>query len=72
MSIYTKQPHFYTSAGYDFEINNQTLLKSQILMQLLRGAPLSTLFSTRFIFEDTWGIGCHYQPGALFVAFASF
>ena len=70
-SIYTKQPHFYTSAGYDFEINNQILLKSQILMQLVRGAPISTLFSSRLILEDTWGVGCHYQPGALFGVFAS-
>ena len=53
------------------EINSSEDAVFAIKEMVVRGAPLSTLFSSRLILEDTWGVGCHYQPGALFGVFAS-
>ncbi|MBK86544.1 MAG: hypothetical protein CMC86_05020 [Flavobacteriaceae bacterium] len=71
-SLYNKVPHFYTSAGYDYYINSELILKSQVLMQLVRGAPVSYLLSSRVLYKQKLGFGIHLQPKALYGIFANF
>lgn len=70
-SIYNKIAHYYSTAGFDVTINPNMLLKSQVLMQLVKGAPFSTLLSTRLQYKNQLGFGVHYQPDALYGAFVN-
>ena len=70
-SIYNKIIHFYTSAGFDLNISTDILLKSQVLMQVVKGAPISALISTKAQYKEKLGLGLHYQPDALYGAFVN-
>jgi len=69
IKFYNKRPHFYTVIGYDLRINSGVYLKSQILTQIVNGAPLSILFSTKAKIKDRLGIGIHYQNKSLLGVF---
>ena len=69
IKFYNKRPHFYTVIGYDLRINSDVYLKSQILTQIVKGAPLSILFSTKAKIKDRLAIGIHYQNKSLLGAF---
>lgn len=71
-SIYNKLPHFYATTGFDLIINDDLLLKSQLLMQVVKGVPISLLVTNKFIYKDKFGIGLHFQPNALYGAFTNF
>ena len=70
--IYNKIPHFYTAIGFDSNINQDLLLKSQLLLQIVNGAPVSALLTTRLKFKDKIGLGLQYQPDALYGTFFNF
>ena len=70
--IYNKIPHFYSSAGYDFKLSDDILLKSQLLMQVVKGAPVSYLLTNKFMYKEKLGLGLHFQANALYGAFSNF
>lgn len=61
-------PHVYSSMGYNFNPNKELLLKTQVLSQIVEGAPMSFLLSSRLFFKDKIGLGVHIQPNALYGA----
>lgn len=63
--FYNKIPHMYISAGYDYRMNSVLLVKSQLTTQIVKGAPLAYLFSSRVIYNDKIGFGAHFQPNSL-------
>lgn len=63
--FYNKIPHFYTSIGYDFQLNSLILLKTQLIAQIVKGAPLGYLISSRMIYNNKFVIGAHFQPSSL-------
>ena len=69
--IYNKIPHFYTTIGFDSTISQDVLLKSQALIQMVEGAPISALLTTRAQYRDKIGLGLQYQPDALYGAFVN-
>ena len=69
--IYNKIPHFYTTIGFDTNIAQDVLLKSQALIQMVKGAPISALLTTRAQYREKIGLGLQYQPDALYGAFVN-
>ncbi len=67
--IYNKIPHFYSTLGFDYDISTNLLLKTQVLIQTVEGAPVSALLTTRAKYRDKIGLGLQYQPKALYGAF---
>ena len=67
--IYNKISHFYTTIGFDSNISQDVLLKSQALIQMVEGAPISALLTTRAQYRDKIALGLQYQPEALYGAF---
>jgi type IX secretion system PorP/SprF family membrane protein len=67
--IYNKIPHFYSTLGFDYNISADLLLKTQALIQMVEGAPFSTLFTTRAQYRNKIGLGLQYQSEALYGAF---
>lgn len=70
-SIYNKIPHFYSTVGVDTLISQDVLLKSQLIMQIVEGAPISALFTTKAQYRERFGLGLQYQPEALYGAFVT-
>jgi len=67
--IYKKVPHFYSTIGFDSNISQDLLLKTQALIQLVDGAPISALFTSSAQYRNKIGVGLQYQPNALYGAF---
>jgi type IX secretion system PorP/SprF family membrane protein len=70
--IYDKVPHFYSTFGYNFNANEHWEIRNQLLIQIVKGVPLDILFSSKAIYNNTFGVGLNYQPNGTFGAMTSF
>jgi type IX secretion system PorP/SprF family membrane protein len=70
--VYNKVPHFYTTFGYNFDANNQWEIRSQLMMQVVKGAPLAFLLSSKAVYNEKLGLGINYQPNGTLGAMVSF
>lgn len=57
----TQQPHYYLTAGYIFQINDNLKFKPATLLKSVAGAPLSLDISANFMFVDKLTIGTAYR-----------
>ncbi|MDA0878959.1 MAG: PorP/SprF family type IX secretion system membrane protein [Bacteroidetes bacterium] len=64
--LYSKTPHYYSTLGYTFELSPSIELKTQLLSQVVKGAPVSNLFSVRALYKSKIGFEAHVQPKALY------
>lgn len=64
VAVATDRPHFYLSAGYDYDLENLSMmvLKSSFMLREVSGAPVSVDFNVGASFLDTFEIGVMYRP----------
>ncbi|PCI34934.1 MAG: hypothetical protein COB60_05290 [Flavobacteriaceae bacterium] len=57
----SKEQHYYLTAGYIFQINDNIKFKPATLIKAVAGAPLSFDISANFMFNDKMTIGTAYR-----------
>lgn len=65
-SVYVKTPHFYITGGFNFDLSRNLQLRTQVLSQIVKGAPLGLLFTNKISINNKVCFGVNYQPNALF------
>ncbi len=68
VALFRKRSHKYFNFGYYFFINNQFDLRTQVLGQIVKGAPLSYIVDLGFEYEQKFLVGIHSNPSS-FVGF---
>ncbi len=69
--VYGKIPHYYITGGYHFNPSPDWIIKTHVLTQMVKGAPLDILFSTQALFKRTFMFGINGQPSGIFGAMVS-
>jgi type IX secretion system PorP/SprF family membrane protein len=69
--VYGKIPHYYITGGYQFHPAQDWIVKSHVLTQMVKGAPLDILFSLQAHFKRTFMFGINAQPSGIFGAMVS-
>ena len=69
--VYGKIPHYYVTGGYQFYPAQDWIVKSHILTQMVKGAPLDILFSLQAHYKRTFMFGINGQPSGIFGAMVS-
>lgn len=63
VAVATDTPHFYLSAGYDYDLGNLSMmvLKPSFMLREVSGAPISIDANLNMSFMDTFEIGAMYR-----------
>jgi type IX secretion system PorP/SprF family membrane protein len=69
--VYGKIPHYYITGGYQFYPAQDWIVKSHVLTQMVKGAPLDILFSLQAHYKRTFMFGINAQPSGIFGAMVS-
>ena len=69
--VYGKIPHYYITGGYQFYPAQDWIVKSHVLTQMVKGAPLDILFSLQAHYKRTFMFGVNAQPSGIFGAMVS-
>ena len=69
--VYGKIPHYYITGGYQFYPAQDWIVKSHVLTQMVKGAPLDILFSLQAHYKRTFMFGINAQPNGIFGAMVS-
>ncbi|MDC3341353.1 PorP/SprF family type IX secretion system membrane protein [Flavobacteriaceae bacterium] len=69
--VYGKIPHYYITGGYQFYPAQDWIVKSHVLTQMVKGAPLDILFSLQAHYKRTFMFGVNAQPNGIFGAMVS-
>lgn len=70
--VYIKNPWFYITAGYNWNINESWTLKNQALMQVVESTPLGIMVSSKIMYNNIFGLGLNYQINGLMGALTSY
>jgi type IX secretion system PorP/SprF family membrane protein len=64
--------HFFGTAGYVFELDDEIKFKPATLVKVVAGAPLQVDFSGNFMFNEKLTIGAAYRLSAAVSAMVGF
>lgn len=65
-----KDLHFYLSSGYNYDVNEDLVLKPSILIKAVIGAPLEYDFNLNVWMQNIFGLGVSYRTGDAIVGIA--
>ena len=72
VSTASERLHFFTIAGYVFDLNNNIKIKPAAMLKAVSGAPLSLDLSTNVMFEEKLILGASYRWNASISALVGF
>jgi len=55
--------HYFFTAGYSFDVNDDLSIKPSMLLKMVSGAPIEADLNTTFWLRNTIGIGASYRTG---------
>ncbi len=58
-----KQAHYFLTAGYSFDLNEELQLKPSMLLKAASGAPISMDINTNLWMRNIVGLGASYRTG---------
>ena len=63
-SLYqVNEMHYFFTAGYSFDVNEDVSIKPSALIKLVSGAPIQADFNTNVWLKNTIGVGASYRTG---------
>ena len=60
-TVATRRAHYYLTAGYVFEVNDNIRFKPSILSRYVSGSPIRVDLSANFLINDEFSIGASYR-----------
>ena len=71
-SVATSRAHYYLTAGYVFDVNDNIRFKPSILSRYVSGSPLRVDVSANFLINDEFSIGASYRLSSSYGAMTSY
>ncbi|NBC58934.1 MAG: type IX secretion system membrane protein PorP/SprF [Bacteroidetes bacterium] len=71
-SVARERLHYYLTAGYVFDINENVKLKPSILTRVVSGAPLRVDLSANFLINDKFSLGGAYRLSSAFSVLSTY
>ena len=68
----TSRAHYYLTAGYVFNFNDNVKFKPSVLSRYLSGSPLRVDVSANFLISDIFAIGASYRLSSSYGAMTSY
>ena len=69
VSQFTQRQHYYFTSGVELPLNEDIIIKPNILIRAVEGTPVSADYNVNFLYKELFWVGFSYRPESVSILF---